>query len=74
MLPVLEEFGVTVLEQPLPPDELDGLAAIIAPGATIPVIADESCLTAATSRRWSARWTASTSSSPSAAACARRSG
>ena len=24
MLPVLKEFGVTVLEQPLPPSELDG--------------------------------------------------
>jgi L-alanine-DL-glutamate epimerase-like enolase superfamily enzyme len=44
MLPVLEEFGVTVLEQPLPPQDLDGLAAITAQ-ADIPVIADESCLT-----------------------------
>lgn len=46
MLPVLEEFGVTVLEQPLPPEDLDGLAAITAQ-ADIPVIADESCKTAA---------------------------
>lgn len=46
MLPVLEEFGVTVLEQPLPPEDLDGLAAISAQ-ADIPVIADESCKTAA---------------------------
>jgi L-alanine-DL-glutamate epimerase-like enolase superfamily enzyme len=45
MLPILDEFGVTVLEQPLPPDDLDGLAAIAAQ-ADIPVIADESCLTA----------------------------
>ncbi|HEY9013723.1 MAG TPA: enolase C-terminal domain-like protein, partial [Gemmatimonadales bacterium] len=30
MLPVLADFGVTVLEQPLPPHELDGLAAITA--------------------------------------------
>jgi L-Ala-D/L-Glu epimerase / N-acetyl-D-glutamate racemase len=45
MLPVLEEFGVTVLEQPLPPEDLDGLAAITAQ-ADIPVIADESCKTA----------------------------
>jgi L-alanine-DL-glutamate epimerase-like enolase superfamily enzyme len=44
MLPVLDEFGVTVLEQPLPPQDLDGLAAITAQ-ADIPVIADESCLT-----------------------------
>ena len=45
MLPVLEEFGVTVLEQPLVPHDLDGLAAVTAQ-ADIPVIADESCLTA----------------------------
>jgi L-Ala-D/L-Glu epimerase / N-acetyl-D-glutamate racemase len=45
MLPILAEFGVTVLEQPLPPHDLDGLAAITAQ-ADIPVIADESCLTA----------------------------
>jgi L-Ala-D/L-Glu epimerase len=44
MLPILEEFGVTVLEQPLPPQDLDGLAAITAQ-ADIPVIADESCIT-----------------------------
>ena len=42
MLPVLREFGVTVLEQPLPPDQLEGLAAITR-RADIPVIADESC-------------------------------
>ena len=46
MLPVLEEFGVTVLEQPLPPEDLDGLAAVTAQSA-IPVIADESCVTSA---------------------------
>jgi L-alanine-DL-glutamate epimerase-like enolase superfamily enzyme len=46
MLPVLEEFGVTVLEQPLPPEDLDGLATITAQ-AEIPVIADESCKTVA---------------------------
>jgi L-alanine-DL-glutamate epimerase-like enolase superfamily enzyme len=44
MLPLLDEFGVTVLEQPLPPHDLDGLAAVAAQ-ADIPVIADESCLT-----------------------------
>jgi L-Ala-D/L-Glu epimerase len=42
MLPVLLEFGVTVLEQPLPPHDLDGLAAVTRASA-IPVIADESC-------------------------------
>ena len=46
MLPVLDEFGVTVLEQPLLPEDLEGLAAITAQ-AEIPVIADESCRTAA---------------------------
>ena len=45
MLPVLDEFGVTVLEQPVPPHDLDGLGAIAAQ-ADIPIIADESCLTA----------------------------
>jgi L-Ala-D/L-Glu epimerase / N-acetyl-D-glutamate racemase len=45
MLPILDEFGVTVLEQPLPPHDLDGLA-LIAAQADIPIIADESCLTA----------------------------
>jgi L-alanine-DL-glutamate epimerase-like enolase superfamily enzyme len=44
MLPLLSEFGVTVLEQPLPPDDLDGLAVITAQ-SDIPVIADESCKT-----------------------------
>jgi L-alanine-DL-glutamate epimerase-like enolase superfamily enzyme len=42
MLPVLEEFGVTVLEQPLVPTDLEGLG-IIRMAASIPIIADESC-------------------------------
>ena len=46
MLPILDEFGVTVLEQPLPPQDHEGLAAVTAQ-ADIPVIADESCLTTA---------------------------
>ena len=46
MLPVLKEFGVTVLEQPLPADQLDGLGEIRR-RADIPVIADESCETVA---------------------------
>lgn len=45
MLPVLEEFGVTVLEQPLDPRDLDGLE-VIRRQSTLPVIADESCLVA----------------------------
>ena len=44
MLPVLDQFGVTVLEQPLAPQDHEGLAAVSAQ-ADIPVIADESCLT-----------------------------
>ena len=46
MLPVLEEYGVTVLEQPLPAEDLDGLAEIRR-RARIPLIVDESCLTSA---------------------------
>ena len=46
MLPVLREFGVTVLEQPLVPTDLDGLGEVRR-RADIPVIADESCRTAA---------------------------
>lgn len=45
MLPVLKEFGVTVLEQPLPPRQLDGMAQI-RHHADIPLIADEDCETA----------------------------
>lgn len=46
MLPVLEEFGVTVLEQPVAPEDLDGLQQIRR-HARLPIIADESCVTAA---------------------------
>ena len=46
MLPVLREFGVTVLEQPLPPRQLDGLEQIRR-HADIPLIADEDCETMA---------------------------
>ncbi|MEO8199889.1 MAG: dipeptide epimerase [Gemmatimonadota bacterium] len=45
MLPVLKEFGVTVLEQPLPPRQLDGMQQIRR-HADIPLIADEDCETA----------------------------
>ena len=47
MLPVLEEFGVTVLEQPLPAGPDRRASPRSSRRATIPVIADESCLTAA---------------------------
>jgi L-alanine-DL-glutamate epimerase-like enolase superfamily enzyme len=46
MLPVLKEFGVTVLEQPVAPGDLDGLRQI-RNQAAIPIIADESCVTSA---------------------------
>ncbi len=46
MLPVLEEFGVTVLEQPVVAADHDGLAEIRR-HSRIPVIADESCETTA---------------------------
>lgn len=46
MLPVLEEFRVTVLEQPLAAEDLAGLG-VVRRAARIPVIADESCRTAA---------------------------
>lgn len=45
-LPMLEEFGVELIEQPLAPDDLDGLAEVSA-ASRIPVIADESCKVAA---------------------------
>jgi len=45
-LPMLEEFGVTVLEQPLAAEDLEGLAEVTR-HSRIPVIADESCLVAA---------------------------
>jgi L-alanine-DL-glutamate epimerase-like enolase superfamily enzyme len=44
MLPVLAEFGVTLLEQPLAPHDLEGFRRLRR-HATIPVIADESCVT-----------------------------
>jgi L-alanine-DL-glutamate epimerase-like enolase superfamily enzyme len=46
MLPVLEEYGVTVLEQPLLRHDLDGLAEIRR-HCRIPLIVDESCITSA---------------------------
>ncbi len=45
-LPMLEEFGVELIEQPLAPDDLEGLARVRR-ASTMPIIADESCRTAA---------------------------
>ncbi|MGH7567821.1 MAG: dipeptide epimerase [Gemmatimonadales bacterium] len=46
MLPVLRDYGVELLEQPLPPEDLDGIAAVRRE-ADMPVVVDESCLVAA---------------------------
>jgi L-alanine-DL-glutamate epimerase-like enolase superfamily enzyme len=46
MLPRLYEFGVEFVEQPLRPDDLEGLAEIRR-ASRIPVVVDESCLVAA---------------------------
>ncbi len=48
MLPVLKEYGVEFLEQPLPPDDLDGLGDVRRAAAKydLPVVVDESCLIA----------------------------
>ena len=45
MLPVLREFGVEFVEQPLASDDLEGIAAVRREGI-LPVIVDESCLVA----------------------------
>ena len=45
MLPVLKEFGVEFLEQPLPPDDLEGLGRVRR-ASPIPVVVDESCIVA----------------------------
>jgi len=41
-LPMLQEFAVELIEQPLHPSDLEGLAQVRA-ASTIPIIADESC-------------------------------
>ena len=46
MLPVLKDYGVEFLEQPLAPDDLDGLAALKR-RAVLPIVVDESCIVAA---------------------------
>ena len=43
-LPLLEELGVSLLEQPLHPDDIDGFARLRG-RSSIPVYADESCVT-----------------------------
>jgi L-Ala-D/L-Glu epimerase / N-acetyl-D-glutamate racemase len=46
MLPVLKSYGVEFLEQPLRPDDLEGIAAVRRAGV-LPVVVDESCIVAA---------------------------
>ena len=46
MLPMLKDYGVELLEQPLPPTDLDGIGAVTK-ASDIPVVVDESCLVAA---------------------------
>jgi L-alanine-DL-glutamate epimerase-like enolase superfamily enzyme len=43
---MLQEYGVEFVEQPLPPDDLEGLRLLRSRSA-LPIIADESCETAA---------------------------
>ncbi|HET9387310.1 MAG TPA: dipeptide epimerase [Gemmatimonadales bacterium] len=49
MIPRLREYGVEFLEQPLVPDDLDGLVEVrrVAAAHQLPVVVDESCLVAA---------------------------
>lgn len=44
-IPMLEEFGVEFVEQPLPPDDIEGLR-LVRRRSRLPIIADESCKTA----------------------------
>jgi L-alanine-DL-glutamate epimerase-like enolase superfamily enzyme len=45
-LPLLEAMGVELVEQPVPPDDLEGLAAVHR-ASRLPIVADEACRTAA---------------------------
>src|SRR5919106_2684724 len=45
MLPLLKEFGVEFVEQPLQPDDIEGLAGLRRAGI-LPVVVDESCIVA----------------------------
>jgi len=57
MIPRLKESGVEFLEQPLAPDDLDGLTEVrrVAAKHHLPVVVDESCLVAADIPRLAAR-------------------
>jgi L-alanine-DL-glutamate epimerase-like enolase superfamily enzyme len=49
-LDLLEQLGVELLEQPLPPEDLDGLAEVTS-ASRVPVVVDESCVTSRDLRR-----------------------
>jgi L-alanine-DL-glutamate epimerase-like enolase superfamily enzyme len=49
-LDLLEELGVELVEQPLQPDDLEGLAEL-SRSSRVPIVADESCLVASDLRR-----------------------
>jgi L-alanine-DL-glutamate epimerase-like enolase superfamily enzyme len=45
LLPLLEELGVELVEEPIPADDLEGLR-LLRQASRIPIVADESCRTA----------------------------
>jgi L-Ala-D/L-Glu epimerase len=45
-MPMLQEYGVEFVEQPLPPDDIEGLR-LVRSASALPIIADESCKRAA---------------------------
>jgi L-alanine-DL-glutamate epimerase-like enolase superfamily enzyme len=45
MIPLLQELGVEFVEQPLPPEDLEGLR-FVRERSALPIVADESCLVA----------------------------
>jgi L-alanine-DL-glutamate epimerase-like enolase superfamily enzyme len=46
IVPLLQELGVEFVEQPLPPEDLEGLR-FVRERSALPIVADESCLVAA---------------------------
>jgi L-alanine-DL-glutamate epimerase-like enolase superfamily enzyme len=45
MVPILQELGVEFVEQPLPPEDVEGLR-FVRDRSSLPIVADESCLVA----------------------------
>jgi len=71
MLPVLREYGVEFVEQPLSSEDLEGLAALQRRGI-LPIVVDESCIVATDIRGSLGSSTESTSSWRSADRCGKR--